>query len=516
MRNVPKYRQPFGSGLSGYGFDSHALLFHITGAQHRFDDGPHLSTHFYDNYLSQVHEIAHWLQFHGTTYGAFLQLLAYSQARNALGRLESMPRRKRASLLERRIRRGHPVIEMEGDDPKFSGDPELDDLRENWLEHERTLELMIDGLSPRLRIDRAALLSFVVGVCCVSTAAQAGRQPYYGHAWARRIFRPGTRGVVTLTTGSNKLPLTVRNLIEAAATAQELLAIDGLENLKTFDQRQQASMRWRLRQKICAESTYGLAFRYFAESLRLRLQSAFRDPALRLFALLVDLAMNPTVPPALIQEDFCCDWFDLHPPARFHRLVEAAGSRPDLMTCLSPKTVRHAARDLLRRAGLSALPESGGPDWGAMDYEAFRSGASANTALMEHQRYRQWVQARTWAVRQKYPWTFTTVHDVILGGSARQAWHYVRNADSYGWFPPPFRWAYKGEREATIGFQHIDEENGTDILLSAATQLCHVNLFRGRGSLELPQYPKAYRSYFRRCVRASYENRFGCAVFQEW
>jgi hypothetical protein len=495
--------------VSEYQFDPSTLILHLPGRADRFADGPNLAAEFHAHYTSLVHECAHWLQFNGTTFGAFIQLVVYSQTQNALGRLEAMNPRKRRRLVDERVRKRRAIVSDHA-----STDAELNDLRQNWLDHEYTYRLVVDGLRPTLRVDRSGLVSFVGGVCCLSVCAQAGFQPYDGDDWAAGIMGGGRMRIFELTTRSG--PLSVRTLLEGAASAQELLAVSDLAGLSILRHPRTRMARQRLVAKLVhARDSYGVAFRHFMRHLRLSVRDACRDDTLRLFAFICDLALNPTVPPARMPSTPRSDWWQIYPPARFQALLQELEQPKLLARRLSPSTIATMRDTLLRRAGLPQDPIGFIPEWGTMTYQAFRNRFSSDSELMEHQRYRFWVQARLAALRQAYPWAFISVHDVFLGGSGTQSWRYDKQK-CIGWFMPPIRWAFKGTNRSTVGFQYIDAEHGSDILMSAAAHDAQYCLLKQRGPLTLSHYPRANRSEIRRSVRASYEARFGCAAFARW
>jgi hypothetical protein len=515
VTGIPPYRRPLASGFSHYLFDPHTLLLHVPGDKQRFADGPHFASEFHDHYLSLVHECVHWLQLQGTTFGAFVQLISHSQGRNSLGRLEAMPARKRARLIERRILKNEPVV-LGGYSVK-TGDAEIDELRENWLDHEYTFRLMMDGLDPGVRIDRGALVSFVCGVCCLAVTSLAGFQQYIDDDWASGVFRAGDDGVFELATNDGRI--TVRSLFEGAATAQEFLALKDLERLSVFDRKQQVSARRRLREALTVRGFYGRAFRLFARTLRFDAVASQREDVLHLFAFLCDLALNPTVPPAVVPRDLRLQWSDMYPPARFVRILQKIKPSERVHRKLAPDTVVELRRRLLENAELPEFPEQLGPAfWARMKYTTFLANQPSEAArtVMEHQRYRFWAEARCWDLRSKYPWAFVSLHDVLLGGRQDQPWRYSRSEDCRAWVQPPFRWVYKGTRASRLGLIDVERAHGTDILLAAAVDYSQFELMRKRGPLVLRQFPSVDRVFFRQSIRGSYEQRFQVAAFQKW
>jgi hypothetical protein len=515
VSRIPAYRKPLASGFSGYLLDPLTLLLHIPGHEGRFADGPDFATEFHSHYLSLVHECAHWLQLQGTSFGALIQLISHSQGRNSLGRLESMTKKKRARLIEGRILTGEPMVS--GGYGRRTGDAEIDDLRENWLDHEYALRLMMDGLAPGVRIDRAAMVGFVCGVCCLGVCAQAGFQPYTDDDWAAGVFTAGSAGVFELALGNERI--TVRSLLEGAATVQEWLALRELQRLEVFDRRQEREAHDRLRDTLTSPGgVYGRAYRVFVQMAGFETRFAEREDVLRLFVLICDLALNPVVPPAIVPKKMRLEWGQIYPPARFHSILQSLRSPERLYKRLAPDTVVEIRSRILDMARLPAFPERVGPPWGRMRYPTFlaKQPAEVQRTLMEHQRYRFWVQARCWALREKYPWAFVSFHDVLLGARGGQEWRYARNAECRGWVQPPFRWAYKGTRASKIGMVDVDREHGTDILLAAATDYSQFELISKRGPLVLSQFPAVERAFFRRAITASYEQRFGVTAFQKW
>jgi hypothetical protein len=498
--------------VSAYEFDPHALVLHIPGEPDRFNDGPQLGTEFHSHYLGLVHECAHWLQLQGTSFGAFVQLVAYSQTQNVLSRLEAMDVEKRRRLIERRIRHGEPIVSSLVRAQRI--DSEVENLRENWLDHEYTLRLLVQGLAPSLRVDRAMLLTFVGGVCCLAVCSTAGLQPDHDDDWAAALFRPGARGVFELATREGRL--TVRGLLEGAASAQELLAFNDLNRIPLIRGIKKRVTRSRLVAKLTTPgSSYGIVFRHFLRHLGFSTEDAGRDDVLQLFALLCDLALNPIVPPAQIPQDRHFDWWEIYPPARFQAMLQEIDRPRQLVRRLTQASVESIREEVLFRAGLPLDVPRIAPHVSTISYKTFRAGFAQDGPVMEHQRYRFWVQGRLSALRRRFPWAFVSIHDAMLGGARDQVWRYKPDR-CIGWFQPPIRWAYKGTKKAVLGFQHIDQAHGTDILLSAAAHEAQYALVHQHGPLRLLQYPRADREYIRRAVQASYHARFDNAAFAHW
>ncbi|MFN7935889.1 MAG: hypothetical protein U0R19_21340 [Bryobacteraceae bacterium] len=491
--------------------DPHALLLHIPGNKRRFEDGPGLADEFHLHYVSFVHECAHWFQVNGTTFGALAQLITYSQGRNCLGRLEQMSRGKRQRLVERRIRFGEPITGR-----RRSGDAEIQDLCDNWRDHEDALELAVNGLSSRRRVDRATVLQSVFGVYALSAAAQAGFQEYPSDEWAEDIYQPGELGVVEIATEDGRI--SVRSLLEGAATAQELLAMLSIGGISVFQGRRQQGEQLEAWRKLTGRTRgYARAFRLFLRFYKPDARAIRRPETLQLFSFLCDLALNPMVAPARVPLDYNGEWRDIYPPIRFVRLLQVLPRDEDLGRRLSPDTLAAVREQLLERAGLGAFPVAFGPDWGDEDYEIFLKGrpAEESRVIMEHQRFRLWVQAHCWRKRAQNPWVFVNCHDYLFGARGDRP-ALLRDRETRGWVVPPFRWAYKRSRGETLGMVDVDRTHGTDILLAAAADISQFELMSASGKLALPQFPRGDRDFIRRCVRASYENRFAVAAFSAW
>ncbi len=83
---------------------------------------------------------------------------------------------------------------------------------------------------------------------------------------------------------------------------------------------------------------YGEAFDYFLKITGFAEPPHIADPAVALFLLVVDLAINPTRGFPLEIEDFANFIFDTDPGVRFLRLSQAARDRPELATTISNYT----------------------------------------------------------------------------------------------------------------------------------------------------------------------------------
>ncbi|MBS1829325.1 MAG: hypothetical protein JST93_28740 [Acidobacteria bacterium] len=471
-----------------------------------------LAGEFHNHYVALVHECAHWFQVNGTSFGALAQVITYSQGRNCLGRLERMNRSKRQRLLERRIRSGEPIT----GELAASPDPEIQELCDNWQDHEVALELAVNGLDSRRRVDRETVLRFVFGVYALSIASQAGFQEYSSDEWAEDVYRPGERGIAEIASEDGRIG--VRCLLEGAATAQELLAMLQLGQIAPFQGPRQKEEQLECWQRLMSRRRgYARAFRLFLQFYKPETKAIRRPETLQLFSFLCDLALNPFVPPAHVPMGSHYEWPEIYPPIRFVRLLQALRPGEDWGRRLTPDTVVAMREELLELAGLGAFPLQFGPNWSDENYEMFLKSkpSEEERVIMEHQRFRLWVQAQCWKKRTENPWVFVNCHDFLFGARGTSP-GFVRNEQTRGWLIPPFRWAYKRTRGEALGMVDLDRTHGTDILLAAAADISQFELMSGTEKLTLPQFPNGDRNFIRRCVRASYENRFKVAAFSVW
>jgi hypothetical protein len=379
------------------------------------------------------------------------------------------------------------------------------------MDHEQMYRWMLLGLPKGLRIDRAGLLRFVLGACCPHVCAQAGIAAAIGDQDAADFVTNRNDEIFEVRTRHGLLH--TKSILEGAATGQELLSMEFLSGLDVFGKRIEQAARRRLEASLATgQGLYGRAFSVFCETMGYRGRRRFRPDTLELFLFLCDLALNPPVAP--FAPHARRRWEDIYPPLRFARLLGVVKRNPEWRGDLSAQNIRERQTEALEQAGLPGIETHARQVLPVMDYDAFLAGRPEESVrvLMEHQRYRFWAQSRCAGLRQQRPWVFVAYHSAFF--SRHAPW--FDKPGSKGWLRPPFRWAYKGSSDATLGMVDVDAEHGTEILLAAATDCSQYDLMRGRGRLRLSQFPPGDRDYLARSIRGSYAQRFGPAPWESW
>ena len=141
--------------------------------------------------------------------------------------------------------------------------------------------------------------------------SELGLRAYPGNDIARKIVRMPEPTLLTV----NGARLTTKHLLEGAASAQELHASIGA--LALFED---PSLVAEAIAKL-EDSTYGMAYKLFESTVGFETEK-YLD-SLTTFSLMVDLALNPPLPPVVLSFPKPLSWHDIYPPLRFVTLCNA-------------------------------------------------------------------------------------------------------------------------------------------------------------------------------------------------
>lgn len=312
----PLQRRRLGSGTGRYEFDPLSLItFAVPGAatapEPNLADG--LAYHH-----GSAHESHHWLQWIGTTIGAFLTSLRFSSEQTAL-MLPLLDPAMREQI--RRERTGSPPQPIVGlaadfslDEASGQGAQPVESLVQGWYDHLLTHRLFFEsGVTDGVPWDQEEGMAEAISDLS-EVVHRIGASAQYDYGTVRRLF--------TLPEARQRIAhagerLTTLGVIEAAATANEILASLGTA---TADADLAAAGAIEAADRFEAGS-YGVAGKLYADIAGRRIPLV--PTGLWTFTAACDVALNPPLPPIVPAGSQRVTWADIYPPYRFRRIVAA-------------------------------------------------------------------------------------------------------------------------------------------------------------------------------------------------
>ncbi len=315
-------------GGAAYDFQRHLLRTGSPLHQDRADLG------FLATTLLTIHEMTHWFQHIGTSYGLFRSLLHSSRTSLFLGWSSHLPRQEREALFDRRIRHRRPLIEIDNASLYYAIDPSdsphLRLAKQGWYDISLFDEFLEDssivetsGISPPGA--QASVLTDIISYACGAAGFLSEDVDEHTPDSALEWYdfeHPPFSSVSKLEVPHG---LTSIALQECAATITELqyMMDSVLMGLLTEEQRRQEI---HLRVNALLTTYYGAPlqlFHHIYDDVELLCD---RD-VLSTITALIFCALSPPLPPLVIQSPAsgrrALTWRDLYPPARFVRLLFA-------------------------------------------------------------------------------------------------------------------------------------------------------------------------------------------------
>jgi hypothetical protein len=434
-----------------------------------------------------VHEFSHWIQHHGTTVGALLSLLRYSQEATCFTGIQRLNGSERELVFERRLSRKEPLVPVRsqtGDLDNSSLDWAHTPLKvwaQMWHDHQLvhaacfSADLQAENTWPRGQV-----FGEVMGDTFLFACDLCGLGDYPGHKVARRLFRFDDEEVKFVKIKGQHF--TTSHIMECAATINETLATARLP-LPLAHSHLSRSI------EVLLHGNYGLPLRAF------QLANGVADSDLAKWlptiSALCDVSLNPPVPPYIIDFEKVVAWSDFYPPIRFLRASTAAME----VGMLSRDSTHEIVIDYVRKICECADLE---------DYTTYRhsfsdAGAKFDMALFEmeerheglpktYHEYVLWVQMRMSALRRENLPLFVNFGECHSGDLSKKAVGYMMGHHGKFFFRPQLVWDHDG----ALG--HADSRGlGSWLFTSRVVHYLLFDLMAGHGQFDLSALPPGVR-----------------------
>jgi hypothetical protein len=440
--DLPVVQRPRLRSLAGrYAFDPFSLITFASPEPPGEDEHAFIADNL-KYHAAQTHESHHWIQWQGTTVGAFLTALRHSseQAVFLIERLPASDRRRLSS--ERTSSAPRPIVKLAGDQSLLAESARdsqpLGSLVQTWYDHLVLHKMFLDS-SAMAEIPWDMSTAFAESLADVMELLhRVGVVEDYDYLSARAAFSlPESSHAVLAIAGEH---LTTSAILETAATVNEMLALVALKDIMSPPHREAALSDIALR---LSTGTYGLARELFGRTVPRLVGTRLSPWTLNLIC---DIALNPPLPP-VVASLAPVDWADVYPPFRFARAciaLERVGRGVDVTSTHGDYV--ELISDVCSEAGLSdptqyrpRLAAHQRLDWlAACDLAPGQLPADAGIAS-EHSYfdYLLWGAQKFWSLRHE------DLSFVINSGwrSTRgDRFELLLDREGAGWFRPPL-WA---------------------------------------------------------------------------
>jgi hypothetical protein len=479
-------RKALGTALFDFAYDPYTLLLKFPKESGRSISVRELFKHS----AAIVHESSHWIQHHGTTIGALLSLIRFSQSVTGNDLLFALRKDELEALLTHRFKDESPVIPVDSSG-RLILPPGAD--RATYLAHQiwHDHQLVYKGLLDSSELDEAGcppgeVFGQIVadGLLFISDQFQLGAYP--GNKTARAYYHfPKSEIVFAAFKGER---LTTRNIMEGAASSNELRALASYPEL---------GREYTLEHKVqdvnaaldnLLASNYGISLRAL-----LHLTDSSEDAVLDLLPtlnLVSDLALNPPVPPIVVPDAERYRWAEVYPPLRFFLLGAQVGRVGRLKHFSDHHELEEYGAKLLDAAGLLQISSY---KCRLDDYPpktSYSRAAKEGCWVPEPQSvhyydYLLWVHSKFWQTRRSDLPLFVNLCECMVGDFSARYLDYIIGEEGRLWFQPPLFWT----SDNMIGHGQAARELGSGLLLSAAADYVLFDILAGTGSIDMAAYP---------------------------
>lgn len=504
-------RLPLRTGFTNAYYNPHTLIFR----------GPH-DTCLVDNAEidweelikmqgTYGHEFVHWNQYNGTTVGAFLTFLRYSQQITTLNLFTSLPQNLKERLLYSR-RHGNPVVPINKKGLLGFSDEgsSLNIFRQIWYDHILVQSLIENStLQQDISWPIGQVFGEVASDVILFSCDEYKFDTYAGHEEVRQWYK--FDGPVHLVSSQGRR-LTSKLLMEGSAVCSELLILSRLisdqiigknVNRDFFTQRLLDILR----------GDYGLALNLMLESFGYEYFDI--TSVLSTFSTLCDIALNPPLPPIFMSPPInkkSWQWEEIYPPLRF---LAAVNSLPDiglLPDSPTPKVLNQYIEDICDYNNWPSPTSYIHPYKISKTYTDFSKIPEIipQNSLTYHD-YILWVQSKMWELRRSLPHAFTCFADCMIGDYSRNYAELTFKDGDSRWSRPLMQWT----PEDDIGYTDQESHFGDWLLISSAAHYSMFDIMCRSDSIDFTPYPPGVISQpnFSQSIVDSLTNSLGVNLF---
>lgn len=363
MLQPHEFLQPllYRSGFTDSHYNPRLLLTRVIAGAFESGDDPTFMPRTFEYNATVVHERVHWLQHLGTSFGALLESIRFSQQGTTLRWLRDVPNHEIVHLLDTRNNGVEPILPLMSETlyPKFdaSGDENpLNLFRQIWFDHQWIHSILEDSRTSEQTLGRPPnhVVGEIFGDVMLALTSEAGfksehyenrSDPYEPRSW----FTPDLP-ITFVRIGDMRL--TSRMIMESAATIAEMqLFTNGIWEQQIG--REEMDRKYRQRVDAILGGDYGIPVRGLLKILGMELS----DYALVLptTALLCFLALNPPVPPFVMfppQKNGSWKWADIYPPIRFSGFCHAVRDIGLIESCSNHDEIDEYIKSIVAQSGI--------------------------------------------------------------------------------------------------------------------------------------------------------------------
>jgi len=446
------------------------------------------------------HESLHWLQHHGTTVGAFLSLIRYSQEGTTISWFrDELPSEKRVQILERRLTGKKSIIEFsEGGqllNSSFNGGKKFELFRQIWHDHQLIHSMLEFSLyQDNISFPRGQVLGEVAADAILYFCNSCGLN-YLGNEITRGFYNVDDDSVHFVQAMGQRL--TTRSIMEGWATLNDLMALAGWIGYSKPISKDASNLWEEYIRSVFSDGTYRLPLEIFLQVVRPNFKNIIQIiPTINAICY---IALNPPLPPLVMQppsKSESWSWKEIYPPLRFMQLVQAIpkfGLLPlqadheilesfiyeicDYLDWKSPLEYDHPYPSSPRYMNFS-------------DIEPQENLHFAEDPTLQYYDYILWVQSKMWEYsKQALPY-FLNNSESRQGNLSKMYVEAHLGLDNFErWIRPPLILLPND----TLGYGMTSTRFGNWLLLSSCIHYLLFDIMIGEGDLNLSRYPVDFR-----------------------
>ncbi|MBH1970810.1 hypothetical protein FK216_06150 [Moraxellaceae bacterium AER2_44_116] len=497
VKILKKYHYRSGAGESSY--NPRTLITRILAPKTHSESSTIIEQSFEYN-ATLIHERVHWMQHHGTSFGAFLDAIRFSQGDTTVSWLRSMPADRVQKLIKERFFQGKPILRIDrsSQQPIYGKETESDELdlyRQIWFDHQWVHATFEDssicdeiGVPPTQAIGEV-IADVMIDLCINSRFKSTHSETVCTNPITPRKWYKFPDQLRFVRLGDSRL--TSRMLMEAAATISEVQLFKNGAWSRALDKKQSLHIiKKRLHSLL--KGQYGVALRILLTHCEVN-ESDILD-FLPTASALCFAALNPPVPPYVIAPPpnaIAWQWADIYPPIRFTRLCEVV-RKIGILNEIQARDhflLSNYISKLCEVANLPSTldlnypeftPQSTTPDF------TDRTCEYPDTLALTHQDYNFWVQSQLSQLRRRALPLLVSLGNCLSGDLLKE--HMDLFLDQGDFFIPyaesPLHWS-QNER---IGFR-CPSNFGNWLVRSVAMHDALFDFVVGVGEFDLSDYP---------------------------
>lgn len=485
--NNPLLKTPIRySGLSASYYNPHNLILKIEESE-KTDN---LIDGILDYHLTYVHEVLHWMQHHGTTFGAFLDVLRFTQEQTTLTSLRELPSNVCQGLLLRRENEGIPILKIDPAQPKM--------IKQDFKTYNREI-----GIFGQIWFELQWVYSFL-NDCSISDNgihpggdifAEAFRDVYLHYLFkaqpfsekelneAAKWYRFNDNEIVLIRYGGKDL--TSHLLMECAATISELQAILGNSNTPFNIFIKERDFKKRI--DTLLDTRYGLPFKLFLHQLEIGIE--FFEEICATLNVLIFISLNPPIPPFSFGPPPYGDtwkWGDIYPPVRFVRAIEAVKT----LGLLKPYPNHSETKEYIQKiVSLSNMPTIiddvflKSNSLKEIDFSDKTLNFNPNNIIIDSHDFTQWVQCNFSKLRTNSLHFLSNFSNCTFGEYSSDFASLLIDSPNIRFTKPPFFW-----KDESIAFGS-NKDFYNSLLRVVSVNYCLFDTVVGHSNYDLSEFP---------------------------